>query len=195
MLRWVYIFILFYFVDSIHGQSLAVDSTFESTKLKDFCEIYEDKSGQLSIDSILLQSFEPNNKIDSVVAQVETGSAIWFRFTLNNKAGLPLFIYKDFAIYNQMELYWLENGQVQIDIISQDQSYTDRSFKSPIHAFKLNNDRNKEISYYLKVTTNNFFRPSIYLADKHAFYRYSSCLLYTSPSPRDQRGSRMPSSA
>ena len=24
---------------------------------------------------------------------------------------------------------------------------------------------------------------------------YSSCLLYTSPSPRDQRGSRMPSSA
>ena len=25
--------------------------------------------------------------------------------------------------------------------------------------------------------------------------RYISCLLYTSPSPRDQRGSRMPSSA
>ena len=26
-------------------------------------------------------------------------------------------------------------------------------------------------------------------------YRYRPCLLYTSPSPRDQRGSRMPSSA
>ena len=26
-------------------------------------------------------------------------------------------------------------------------------------------------------------------------FRYSTCLLYTSPSPRDQRGSRMPSSA
>ena len=26
-------------------------------------------------------------------------------------------------------------------------------------------------------------------------YTYRSCLLYTSPSPRDQRGSRMPSSA
>ena len=26
-------------------------------------------------------------------------------------------------------------------------------------------------------------------------FRYSACLLYTSPSPRDQRGSRMPSSA
>ena len=26
-------------------------------------------------------------------------------------------------------------------------------------------------------------------------YAYASCLLYTSPSPRDQRGSRMPSSA
>ena len=25
--------------------------------------------------------------------------------------------------------------------------------------------------------------------------KYSTCLLYTSPSPRDQRGSRMPSSA
>ena len=27
------------------------------------------------------------------------------------------------------------------------------------------------------------------------FTRYDFCLLYTSPSPRDQRGSRMPSSA
>ena len=27
------------------------------------------------------------------------------------------------------------------------------------------------------------------------FWRNTSCLLYTSPSPRDQRGSRMPSSA
>ena len=29
---------------------------------------------------------------------------------------------------------------------------------------------------------------------QHIGYRYD-CLLYTSPSPRDQRGSRMPSSA
>ena len=29
----------------------------------------------------------------------------------------------------------------------------------------------------------------------HAADGYASCLLYTSPSPRDQRGSRMPSSA
>ena len=28
-----------------------------------------------------------------------------------------------------------------------------------------------------------------------AFARHTTCLLYTSPSPRDQRGSRMPSSA
>ena len=27
------------------------------------------------------------------------------------------------------------------------------------------------------------------------FYKTTPCLLYTSPSPRDQRGSRMPSSA
>ena len=28
-----------------------------------------------------------------------------------------------------------------------------------------------------------------------ALYEFKTCLLYTSPSPRDQRGSRMPSSA
>ena len=32
-------------------------------------------------------------------------------------------------------------------------------------------------------------------ADKDVFIRLMACLLYTSPSPRDQRGSRMPSSA
>ena len=33
------------------------------------------------------------------------------------------------------------------------------------------------------------------LTDANGFYQFDSCLLYTSPSPRDQRGSRMPSSA
>ena len=32
-------------------------------------------------------------------------------------------------------------------------------------------------------------------SDKRATWLASGCLLYTSPSPRDQRGSRMPSSA
>ena len=36
--------------------------------------------------------------------------------------------------------------------------------------------------------------PNIFL-DKRNFKWYGICLLYTSPSPRDQRGSRMPSSA
>ena len=31
--------------------------------------------------------------------------------------------------------------------------------------------------------------------NKYQWYDIDSCLLYTSPSPRDQRGSRMPSSA
>ena len=31
--------------------------------------------------------------------------------------------------------------------------------------------------------------------DVNLLKRFMSCLLYTSPSPRDQRGSRMPSSA
>ena len=33
------------------------------------------------------------------------------------------------------------------------------------------------------------------VADVHSLAQYGNCLLYTSPSPRDQRGSRMPSSA
>ena len=32
-------------------------------------------------------------------------------------------------------------------------------------------------------------------SETREFELYSNCLLYTSPSPRDQRGSRMPSSA
>ena len=36
---------------------------------------------------------------------------------------------------------------------------------------------------------NKIRQPLIYVAHHH------TCLLYTSPSPRDQRGSRMPSSA
>ena len=38
--------------------------------------------------------------------------------------------------------------------------------------------------------TNPTFNPPVITTD-----RFYSCLLYTSPSPRDQRGSRMPSSA
>ena len=53
-------------------------------------------------------------------------------------------------------------------------------------------------------TPKQFYEQSRFLADKgvvcfSADYRVKSrhkvCLLYTSPSPRDQRGSRMPSSA
>ena len=33
------------------------------------------------------------------------------------------------------------------------------------------------------------------ICQRHPGFLYSTCLLYTSPSPRDQRGSRMPSSA
>ena len=43
-----------------------------------------------------------------------------------------------------------------------------------------------------------FFVVIIYIFDKlivSGLIRFINCLLYTSPSPRDQRGSRMPSSA
>ena len=46
--------------------------------------------------------------------------------------------------------------------------------------------------------TGSFEEPSpsfTTLASQYKGQRFNSCLLYTSPSPRDQRGSRMPSSA
>ena len=41
----------------------------------------------------------------------------------------------------------------------------------------------------------NAMRQSFGLTNDPIYIQYLSCLLYTSPSPRDQRGSRMPSSA
>ena len=41
----------------------------------------------------------------------------------------------------------------------------------------------------------SFLDDSSFTASYDAGNRISTCLLYTSPSPRDQRGSRMPSSA
>ena len=38
-------------------------------------------------------------------------------------------------------------------------------------------------------------KPDADMVDFFDYWRGMSCLLYTSPSPRDQRGSRMPSSA
>ena len=42
---------------------------------------------------------------------------------------------------------------------------------------------------------DNFIEDSIKRQQFFGASDYSNCLLYTSPSPRDQRGSRMPSSA
>ena len=38
-------------------------------------------------------------------------------------------------------------------------------------------------------------RLAVYKSNKNIYVQAIDCLLYTSPSPRDQRGSRMPSSA
>ena len=45
------------------------------------------------------------------------------------------------------------------------------------------------------VWEGNFASASQLNAAMHAAHKSHDCLLYTSPSPRDQRGSRMPSSA
>ena len=43
--------------------------------------------------------------------------------------------------------------------------------------------------------SNNFFLNVAHMKRPHTVMSVMRCLLYTSPSPRDQRGSRMPSSA
>ena len=49
----------------------------------------------------------------------------------------------------------------------------------------------KKLALYLNKRKEQFYEISY----KTGATRVDSCLLYTSPSPRDQRGSRMPSSA
>ena len=44
-------------------------------------------------------------------------------------------------------------------------------------------------------TESDLFFAAGYIAARDRLFQLSICLLYTSPSPRDQRGSRMPSSA
>ena len=52
---------------------------------------------------------------------------------------------------------------------------------------KLKNDKGLDIDIVNIINSNNY---------SFSFYTYGGyCLLYTSPSPRDQSGSRMPSSA
>ena len=55
-----------------------------------------------------------------------------------------------------------------------------------------------EAAGYENYEFSNFGKPNFHSRNNTAYWegkRYIGCLLYTSPSPRDQRGSRMPSSA
>ena len=49
--------------------------------------------------------------------------------------------------------------------------------------------------YGLKQASRRFYKRLVSDLKRVGFEQSLSCLLYTSPSPRDQRGSRMPSSA
>ena len=50
------------------------------------------------------------------------------------------------------------------------------------------------INSIIYVSLNTVISVTVALPAAYAFSRYSFCLLYTSPSPRDKRQSRMPSS-
>ena len=76
--------------------------------------------------------------------------------------------------------------KLSMHVIFNDILFIDTKKKSPMHklAIKINNNVIEDI----REKTEPLFT-SLYIPDN------SICLLYTSPSPRDQRGSRMPSSA
>ena len=57
----------------------------------------------------------------------------------------------------------------------------------PFFIFENLSEEDKLIQKNVKQFCNAELRPNV--------VKYNHCLLYTSPSPRDQRGSRMPSSA
>ena len=63
--------------------------------------------------------------------------------------------------------------------------------------FKKIENKIKEIALQIHNSSDNenIYEDAKYIYELAVIYRFLSCLLYTSPSPRDQRGSRMPSSA
>ena len=62
-------------------------------------------------------------------------------------------------------------------------------------AKNLNAELQKTMVSFLKDRSRNYVKGGKTLYLSSIFKWYKNCLLYTSPSPRDQRGSRMPSSA
>ena len=87
-----------------------------------------------------------------------------------------------------------EDRPLVINSITEQQSHEPRQEQE----FFYSNSRNR-MSYIRparpKVRTGRGGYDKFSLDDDYQDEEYITCLLYTSPSPRDQRGSRMPSSA
>ena len=69
----------------------------------------------------------------------------------------------------------------------------DKLFKSLCEVLKIPNIANDEMYKTNSLRSQNIDKLKLIIEDK--LQHKNTCLLYTSPSPRDQRGSRMPSSA
>ena len=79
------------------------------------------------------------------------------------------------------------------DFLPEVQVKADRQNESNIPVMKVNATKNFNTGIYPYSVMSSTFYPVF--KEQHALKVSQSCLLYTSPSPRDQRGSRMPSSA
>ena len=85
---------------------------------------------------------------------------------------------------------------IEIEHVNFAAEYKDRVFAEFLREYQAGRTPNPDILCNAEIKFKAFLDHAMRLgAEKIATGHYASCLLYTSPSPRDKRQSRMPSSA
>ena len=116
---------------------------------------------------------------------------------------LPAFITSEYELFSKFVQKYYEAQEVQggpLDVISNIQKYADIDYYEK-NLLKQNDKLTADISLTDTTITvedaQSFPKKNGYIRidDEIIFYATRTCLLYTSPSPRDVEESRMPSSA
>ena len=132
--------------------------------------------GNLTIDSVDLSNFREQRYLT-------LGGQDQYQITISVAVGIyRINTFIRSIIQERLEFYtWLE-GVTEIE----GQTYSNKDIFS-LMTWKNRSSRGRQF-----ISANNELQNTLQEGEKGFSY---SCLLYTSPSPRDQRGSRMPSSA
>ena len=100
--------------------------------------------------------------------------------------GVLFFAYSDSTLSSGCEgEFCIEHSKAEVEALFEKKYSFDSGVMVPYNPTL----RTHQTSEYISTNTPNTFD------ELRATDRWTVCLLYTSPSPRDQRGSRMPSSA